>query len=206
MARDPAPASFKLNVQVQPGSVQAAFLRRSISALERIVGNTTTKALTAALEAPTDVGSLARLLGRSEVVGSIVTDLDPLAPAMARNMEHRRRLVEMAGGVISADEAGRILGITRQAIDKRRRSQALLAFREAGDWRYPACQFDQGEVIAGMVDVVRGFSDAGPWAALDFLLASDSALDGKTPLESLRRGKRETVQRLLRAQQGDGFV
>lgn len=206
MARDPAPASFKLNVQVQPGSVQAAFLRRSISALERIVGNTPTKALTAALEAPTDVGSLARLIGRSEVVGSIVTDLDPLAPAMARNMEHRRRLVEMAGGVISADEAGRMLGITRQAIDKRRRNQALLAFREAGDWRYPACQFDQGEVIAGIADIVRSFSDAGPWAALDFLLAPDSALGGKTPLESLRRGKRDNVQRLLRAQRGDGFV
>jgi hypothetical protein len=206
MARETEPARFQLNVDVEPGSVQAAFLRRSISALERIVGSAPTKELTAALAAPTDVGSLARLLGRSEVVGSAVTDLDPLAPAMARNIEHRRHLVKMAGGTMSADEAGRMLGITRQAVDKRRRSYSLLAFREAGDWRYPACQFDQGEAVTGIADVVRGFSEAGPWAALDFLLAPDSALGGMTPMEGLHRGKREAVLRLLRAQRGDGFA
>jgi hypothetical protein len=162
--------------------------------------------LTDALAAPTDVGSLAQLLSRSEVVGSAVTDLDPLAPALARNVEHRQTLLTLAGGALSADEAGQILGITRQAVDKRRRSGTLLAVREGSDWRYPACQFDNGEVVAGILDVVRGFGSASPWVALDFLLASDTALVGRTPLEALKAGDRDEVLRLVRGIQGDGFA
>ena len=78
LARDHAPPSFTLNVQAAPDSVQAAFLRRAISALERIAGSASAKTLTDALAASTDVGSLARLLSRSDVVGSAVIDLDPL--------------------------------------------------------------------------------------------------------------------------------
>jgi hypothetical protein len=83
------------------------------------------------------------------VVGSAVTELDPLAPALARGVEHRRTLLNLAGSAMSAEEAGQILGITRQAVDKRRRAGTLLAVREGSDWRYPACQFEDGEVVAG---------------------------------------------------------
>lgn len=206
MAREPAASSFMLNVHAEPGSVQAAFLRRALSALERIAGSVPTKTLTEALAAPTDVGSLARLLSRSEVVGTAVTDLDPLAPSLARNVAHRQTLLALAGGALSADETGRILGITRQAVDKRRRTGTLLAFKEGGDWRYPACQFADGEVVAGIAEVVRGLNSASPWVALDFLLAPDTVLVGRTPLEALKAGDRDTVLRLIRGVQGDGFA
>ena len=140
MPREPDASGFMLNVHAEPDSVQAAFLRRALSALERITRSVPTKTLAEALAAPTDVGSLAQLLSRSEVVGSAVTDLDPLGPGLARNVAHRQTLLALAGGALSADEAGRIIGITRQAIDKRRRAGALLAVREGSDWRYPACQ------------------------------------------------------------------
>jgi hypothetical protein len=206
MAREPASFGFMLNVHAEPDSVQAAFLRRALSALERITSNVPAKTLTDALAAPTDVGSLAQLLSRSEVVGSAVTDLDPLAPALARNVEHRQTLLTLAGGILSADEAGRILGITRQAVDKRRRAGTLLGVREGSDWRYPACQFADGEVVAGIPDVVRGFGSASPWVALDFLLAPDTVLAGRTPLEALKAGDRDPVLRLVRGFQGDGFA
>ncbi|MBL0406256.1 DNA-binding protein [Microvirga aerilata] len=206
MARKPASSGFMLNVHAEPDSVQAAFLRRALSALERIAGSVPAKTLTDALAAPTDVGSLAQLLSRSEVVGSAVTALDPLAPALARNVEHRQTLMSLAGGVLSADAAGRILGITRQAVDKRRRVGTLLAVREASDWRYPACQFADGEVVPGLPDVVRGLSSASPWVALDFLLAPDTVLAGRTPLEALKAGDRDAVLRLVRGAQGDGFA
>ena len=102
----PCPPSFTLNVHAAPDSVQAAFLRRAMSALERIVGSASAKSLTDALAASTDVGSLARLLSRSDVVGSAVVDLDPLAPMLARNVEHRQKLLQLAGGALSA-EGGR---------------------------------------------------------------------------------------------------
>ena len=205
MAREHAPSSFTLNVHAAPDSIQAAFLRRAMSALERIAGNASAKLLTDALAASTDVGSLAQLLSRSDVVGSAAIDLDPLVPMLARNVEHRQKLLQLAGGALSAEEAGRTLGITRQAVDKRRRANTLLAVRDGSDWRYPACQFHEGEILPGITDVVLGFATAGPWAALDFLLASDTVLEGRTPLQVLQGGDRDQVRRLIRSSQGDGF-
>ena len=124
MAREHAPSSFMLNVHAAPDSVQAAFLRRAMSALERIAGSASEKTLTDALAAATDVGSLAQLLSRSDVVGSAVVELDPLAPMLARNVEHRQKLLQLAGGALSAEEAGHTMGITRQAVDKRRRANS----------------------------------------------------------------------------------
>lgn len=206
MAREHAVQSLTLSIHADPDSVQATFLRRAMSALERIAINAPTKTLTDALAAPTDAGSLARLLSRSDIVGTAVTDLDPLVPALARNVEHRQRLIELAGGVLSADEAGRVLGITRQAIDKRRRANTILAVREGSDWRYPACQFAEGEVVAGIADVVRGLTSAGPWATLDFLLAPDTALGGRSPLDLLRDKQQDAVLRLVGGNGSDGFV
>ncbi|MBY5326305.1 helix-turn-helix domain-containing protein [Rhizobium leguminosarum] len=199
-------ASGPVTVQEEPNSIRTAFLRRATSALERISANVPAKDLADALSAPTDAGSLAQLLSRSDMVGAAINDLDPLVPALARNVEHRQNLVERAGGTMSAEDAGRILGISRQAVDKRRRAGTLLAVREGSDWRYPLCQLDQGEPIAGISDVVRGFAAAGPWIALDFLLASDTALGGRTALQALRDGDREAVRRLIRIETSDGFA
>ncbi|HEU4987895.1 MAG TPA: helix-turn-helix domain-containing protein [Rhizobiaceae bacterium] len=187
-------------------SLQAAFLRRATSALERMAATASPETLSDALAAPTDAGSLAWLLSRSEVVGEAVIELDPLVPALARNVEHRMQLIERAGGTLSAEDAGRLLGISRQAVDKRRRSGALLAVREGSDWRYPACQFGEMDVLAGMADVIRAYASAGPWVALDFLLAPDSALGGRSALEVLKSGDRHAVLRLLRSEAQDGFA
>ena len=194
------------SIAAERNSVQEAFLRRAVSALERISANVPTNALTAALSASTDVGALAQLLGRSEVMGDAVMELDPLAPALARNLEHRRQLLEDAGGTLSAVEVGQLLGISRQAVDKRRSSRSLLAVRDASDWRYPACQFGSQEVVQGIGSVVTAFDQQGPWVALDFLLADDDALGGVSPLQVLKSGDHGLVERLLRAESGDGFV
>lgn len=206
MARIYEASDLTFSIHADPNSLQAAFLRRAMTALERISANVSAKTLSEALAAPTDAGSVAQLLSSSDNIGAAVTELDPLVPALARNVEHRQRLLKLAGGVLSADEAGRILGITRQAVDKRRRANSVLAVREGSDWRYPACQFSEGEVVAGIPDVVRGFAAAGSWATLDFLLAPDTALGGKSPLKLLTSGKLEPVLRLVCANESDGFA
>jgi hypothetical protein len=86
----------------------------------------------------------------------------------------------LAGGTLSADEVGQILGITRQAVDKRRR--------------------------AGIPEVVRGFSSASPWVKLDLLLTPDTVLVGRTPLEALKAGDSDEVVRLVHGLQGDAFA
>ncbi|MGO4839268.1 DNA-binding protein [Rhizobiaceae sp. 2RAB30] len=186
--------------------MQAAFLRRAMSALERIAATAPSKALTAALGAPTGAGTLAQILSHPEFIGEAVADLDPMVPALARNVEHRNLLLKRAGGVLSAEDAGKVAGVTRQAIDKRRRGNAILAVRERSDWKYPACHFRDREVLAVIAEVVRGLADQGAWATLDFLLAPDGALGGRSPLDALRQGDLSAVERLVRANAGDGFT
>lgn len=206
MPRAPHSTELVLSFQMDPDFVQAAFLRRAMSAIERISVTAPSRALTAALAAPTGAGTLAQILSHPEFIGEAVTDLDPMVPALARNVEHRNQLLKRAGGVLSAEEAGKITGITRQAIDKRRRSNAILAVREGADWKYPACQFRDGAVLPGIAEVVRDLEGQGAWATLDFLLAPDSALGGRSPLEALRQGDLGAVERLARANAGDGFA
>ena len=145
------------------------------------------------------------------MTGAPVADieLEPLAPLIARNAEHRRELLAAARGALTAQEVGRFLGISRQAVDKRRRSRGLLALRQGRDWRYPRCQFTElpREVVAGLPRLLDGFSEAGPWVILDFLLAPDDTLGGKSPLETMQaEGWTDSLERLTRIENGDGFA
>jgi hypothetical protein len=155
---------------------------------------------------PDEDNRLGWLLSHSEVAVLAATDLDPLALLLARNVEHRAELLRRAGGTLSAEEAARRLGTTRESVDQRRRAGTLLAIPERGDWCYPACQFRDGEVVPGLPEVVRGLADAGSWVTLDFLLAPDTVLAGRTPLQALQDGDHDAVLRLVRASQGDGFA
>ena len=189
--------------------VRAAFQRRSMDALSRISTQASIESLTDALAATTDVGTLARVLGDADVLGTAVAALEPLAPLIARNAEHRLDLLGEIGGTLSAEEVGNLLGITRQAVDKRRRANGLLAFRRSGDWRYPRCQFDEEahEVLEGISRIVHAFAGSGPWVTLDFLLTPDDAMDGQSPIEALRtKGWTEDLDRTLRIESGDGFA
>lgn len=192
-----------------PGQgVRDAFRERARHAIDHIASSATIETLTDALAAPTDFGAVARAL-RDPNSFSAALLLDPLADALARGAAEREGLAVKADGLMSADEAGRALGgITRQAVDKRRRNRQLLGIRIANDWRYPAAQFGaDGEVVPGLADILNELADLGPWAVLDFLLADDAALEGASPLKALRRGGvlAEHVKHIARMYKTDVF-
>ena len=205
----PAPAGV---IAVQGRSngdlLRAAFQRRAEHAVSLIAASASPEALARALEAPTDFGALASALGGTVLVGSAL-DLDPSADALARGTVERERLALAAGGLLSAEQMGRVLGgITRQAVDKRRRARTLLAIQVAGDWRYPAVQVnDDGKVPPSFLLILAAANEAGMngWVMLDFLLAPDAALDGMAPIEAIRRGGLHSVLRLLNAARSDSF-
>jgi hypothetical protein len=189
--------------------VREAFLKRALDVVARIAAQADLKLLADALAASTGVGALARVLGETDAIGTSVVDLDPLAPLAARNAEHRIETLAAAGGALSSTEVARQLGISRQAVEKRRRAQALLAVRRGGDWRYPRCQFDEatGEVVAYLPKLLAAFGKTSPWVVLDFLLSPDEALGEVTPLQALRSGgMTPALERLARIEQGDGFA
>lgn len=188
--------------------VRDAFRRRAEHAMEHIARSATVEALGEALSAPTDFGAVARALGDPAAFAAS-RPLDPLADAWARGAVERERLSVEAGGLLSAGEAGRALGgISRQAVDKRRRNLQLLGVQVAGDWRYPAAQIGpDGQAVPGLAIVLEGLAALGPWAQLGFLLAKDGALGGITPLDALRRGgtAADDVRRIVRTHGTDAF-
>jgi hypothetical protein len=177
--------------------------------IERLAEQADEATLIEAMAATTDFGTSARVLTDVGVSGTAVAELDPEAVDLAREIEHRDKLMQRAGGMLSAEEAGHLLHIGRQAVDKRRRNKTLLAARQAGDWFYPRAQFHEHEVIPGIPEIVRGLGASGPWVILEFILTSDSVLDGLSPREALLKGGElhSRVMTLVRAQEsGRGFA
>jgi len=190
-------------------TLRDAFIKRSTHAIARLAERADDAMLVEAMAAPTDFGTLARLITDLGVVGTAVAELDPESLDFAREIEHRDKLVQRAGGMLSAEEAGQLLHIGRQAVDKRRRNKTLLAVRQAGDWFYPRAQFHEHEVIPGIPEIVKGFEESGPWVTLEFIMTSDSVLDGLSPREALLKGGDlyGRVMTLVRAQEaGEGFA
>src|SRR4051812_26181466 len=72
-------------------------------------------------------------------------------------------LTRRAGGCLSADAAGCLLGISQRAVDDRRQTKTLLAIPDAGGWAYPCAQFHGNRTIPGLAEVVQGLEVSGPW-------------------------------------------
>ena len=190
-------------------AIRDAFVRRTVHAIERLAVQADEATLVEAMAAPTDFGTLARVLIDYGAIGSAVADIDPEAVDLAREIERRTDVVRQAGGTLSAEQVGKLLNITRQAVDKRRRNKTLLALRQGGDWLYPRAQFHEHEAIPGLADVVRGLAESGPWVSLEFLITADDVLGGLSPRAALVKGGqlRERVATLARGQgSGEGFA
>jgi hypothetical protein len=168
--------------------------------LERVSSTASTDALKSALSSPTDVGGLASLLSDLAPLGVDLSAVDPFAEAMARGAAIKRELLTSAGGGLTSSQVARALGITRQAVDKRRGRRSLLAVPNgSGEYLYPACQFTSDGVIAGLEEVLRAFRIQSPWTQLSVLLAPAPALRGKTILDALKSGVVETAVAIARS-------
>lgn len=186
-------------------SITKALLVRYVHAVDRIVRQMPKDLALLTLAAPSDFGALARALSDPRMAAPSL-QTDPLAGAVGRSIAHRRRLAEMAGEMLSSAQVEDLLGIKRQAIDKRRQANKLLAVRMAADWAYPAFQFGQDGVLPGLEDVLKAHADEDPWVILDILLAPDTALGGRSLLEALQDGDADAVARHVAQTSGDGYA
>ena len=150
-----------------------AFLKRSVKMLERVSSSASSEALKSALSSPTDIGGVATLLSDLAPLGVDLSAVDPFLEAMARGAAVKRELLTSGGGGLTSSQVASALGITRQAVDKRRGRRALLAVPDgSGDYE----------------KVLRAFQIRSPWTQLSVLLASVPALGGKTVLAVLKSG------------------
>jgi hypothetical protein len=174
--------------------LRVLFRKRAEALVHRLTEQATDEDLAAALEAPSDFGSVARLLSDAAAVGVSLDTVDPLAEAVARGAEIKQDLLAAAGGGWSSARVARHLGITRQAVDKRRRNRKLLAVQAGhGGYVYPVCQFDADGVIAGLDRFLGAFGTGSGWTWLDVLLAPAEEIGGISPLEALRGGNADAA-------------
>ena len=127
-----------------------------------------------------------------------VTGTTPLLAAQIRAVEAKRRLLEADGGTVSAEEAGRMLGISRQAVDKKRRVGRLVALPIVARQRYPVWQFKDGAILPGLAGVLAALTTASPWVKAAFFVSRNARLGGKRPLDLLRQDRVDDVMRAAR--------
>ena len=103
---------------------RAAFLARALNGLAEVVPALGTRALDDAAHAPSDYEALLEAVNSSEVATAWHAN-DPLAAAHQRAAEIKRHLLESEGGAMTVAEVAKRLGISKQAVDKRRRGHKL---------------------------------------------------------------------------------
>ena len=193
----PSPSTRRHPADRTHQALAQTFLQRSVRMLERVSSTASSEVLKSALSAPTDLGGVATLLSDLAPLGIDLSAVDPFLEVMARGAAIKQELLTSGGGGLTSSQVASALGVTRQAVDKRRARHALLAVPDgSGDHVYPACQFTSDGVIPGLEKVLRAFQIRSPWTQLSALLASAPALDGKTILEALKSGAVEKASAL----------
>ncbi|MGH7822043.1 MAG: hypothetical protein ACREQ9_19955 [Candidatus Binatia bacterium] len=179
--------------------VQRVFVIRAMNAIADLSGLVRERELTGAAASSDDVQVLVDALSSPEVAERL-RKADPLAPAKIRGIGARKKLLEAEGGVLSAGEVADLLGISRQAVDKRRRAGKLIGvLRGRRGYAYPAWQFSDGSRLPNIERVLDALSRHDPWMQLAFFLSGNTRLDGDTPLAKLREGEVEEVVKAARA-------
>lgn len=118
----------------------------------------------------------------------------------------KRKMLDADGGVIGPSEAASLLGITRQAVSQRRAANKLLGVPVAGGFVYPVWQFSSGEVLEDLERVLRELSYCDGWMKMAFFLSPNRALGGRRPLDELRGGRADDVERAARSYLEQGPV
>lgn len=122
--------------------------------------------------------------------------LDARSRALLRGKEIGLHDIKAAGGAFTLDEVCQLLGpVSRQVVERRVREGRLLAVPGPSNRRvYPALQFHtDGQVLAGLREVLEALPTENPWTVLNFLVNPDAHLDYRKPIDLLKAGQSELV-------------
>ncbi|MGA7392597.1 MAG: hypothetical protein WBW78_08085, partial [Terrimicrobiaceae bacterium] len=117
-----------------------AVCKRLANGALKVLETADARQLAEVLEASSDSEVMLRILRLPETLTAIQSD-DPLAAARVRGIEARKRLIEAEGGSLSSEQMAEVLHLSRQAVDKRRKTNRLVGL-DAGrhGYIYPAWQ------------------------------------------------------------------
>jgi hypothetical protein len=125
---------------------------------------------------------------------------DPLARARLRGVLAMRELLSGDGGALAGNEVADLLGISRQAVDKRRKAGQLIAVElPRRGLLYPAWQFVEAGALPGLARVLAALGAHDAWAQARFFVSRNGRLANRRPLEVLKGGELDAVLRAAEA-------
>lgn len=185
--------------------VRGAFVTRALNLLAQLSDRMSTRSLSEVLGADSDYQVLVQALAEPEVLDILQTCVpsgkaNPLAAARLRGLLNRELLLRAEGGAVPVAQAAKLLGVTPQAVNKRRTKGVLLGLTMGRrGYLYPVWQFDRGGTLPGLEAVLTELRNHDPWMQLAFMVNSNLYLDGETPLSELQRGRLAEVMRAARS-------
>lgn len=121
---------------------------------------------------------------------------DPLAPATARGLQVRERLINLAGGFLSEREVAENCRVHVNTVNEWRSAGRLLALPRAdGELGYPGFQCQAGVLLNGLPLVLAALRTHDAWSQLAFFVSTRSDLNGESAIARLRAGDITAVLR-----------
>lgn len=173
--------------------LRKVFLERAFDAVIKITQTLPASELEETAAAGSNFLVLLKALQNPEILCELER-FEPLASPFLKGLEAQRELIKQSGGLLSSEEAGKVLGISRQAVDKRRQANKLVAIAQGQHgFGYPACQFDARGTLHGIEEMLAALHVSDGWAQLAWLLSPNTSLDGQSPVQQLRGGRADEV-------------
>jgi hypothetical protein len=180
-------------LQAGQSPLHGAFAARAMRALARLLPEADERTIGEATGAPSDYEVLLRVLEDPATL-SALRQADPLDEARVRGLRAAMQILDAAGGTVGVEEAANLLHLTRQGVDRRRRSGRLIGL-PAGrrGYRYPVWQFAKDGTLPGLEATLAALHGHDPWMQAVFMLNTNTRLDGQTPLHALQAGRLDAV-------------
>jgi biotin operon repressor len=180
------------------------FITRALNAVAHLTEHSGEAFLQAVAAAPSDFSVLLRALEQSETTEQLRKE-DPLLTARLRGIEAKQQLLKAEGGILSVEEVAKLLSISRQAVDKRRRSGQLIAVSPGRrGYAYPAWQFTENGTLPGLQTILQALRHHDEWMQIAFMLNANTRLKGRRPLDELRQGQVDAVVEAAKAYGAQG--
>jgi hypothetical protein len=115
-----------------------------------------------------------------------------LEVARLRGEVSKLELLGEAGPMLTIGQAAETLGKTKQAVHKRLQSGSLFGIMSKGEFRIPAWQIREREVVPGIGKVINHL-DTTEWGKMLFLHSENMQLGGRKPMDLILAGDVDSV-------------
>ena len=170
----------------QSATALKALLARLQRALQRIAGAASDELVHQALARSSDMGAVIDLLRSTLPLLSAEQELDPDLADQVSSLAVEDEIIRRAGGLKNAKWVADYLAISPKSVAAKARRGEVLALTRGDRNLYPAFQFQDGQVLPGLRELLEALPLTNGWSRLSFLLTPDPGLDDRSPIEAFR--------------------